>query len=619
MRAETNSRSPAQRQLRAVAPTPKFLSVTLFYVLCYTAPLSLAAAPSTQVAVRKASPEELQAARRTAMAVLNDARKLAPDFGGGTGRGSTPDNNSAADCYILIARLQTAAGDMAAARDTLLLASQERSSRGVRQPAVTGALALAEARLGNFEEAKKVAARIETTFDRFARANVLSQIARIQITSGDVAGGGSTFELSKRAVTEPDGDSFTKFTKNSLLLKMQCEFAQALASVGDATEAKRMLKDATQYVSASEKNVEALVTLAAGWEKVGDSSQAKSTFSEAMQAAAGNEFDGQPFVSAQIEAGDIEGAKQTADQVLASKATSQFLQALDALADSGHAQVAKALLKEAIAKKRLGDVEEEEILETQLKCHDLAGAGDTVAAMKDQSSKPRALIELAEAQTAGGDAVVAGRVLAAAKQAVAKSTDPHDFVLIAQAQAMVGDIAAAKQTTAKLTKPGDRCYALSDIAAAYAKAGDMKMAREDFESALHAAYPDAEEARQRPQNFDEDMRRHANCWSRDMRVRYIVQVRAQSGDLEGARDTIVFITLVSERAAAHCDIALALMKAGDPHGANDEFATARSVANENEQPIFYSEQDRFSALIKIAKRQLRCFGLLADDEQDDGE
>src|SRR6266851_313581 len=114
-------------------------------VLCYTAPLSLAAAQSTQVGVGKTTPEELQAARRIAMAVLDDARELAPDFGGGTGEGSTPDNNSAADSYMRIAQLQTAAGDTAGARDTLQLATREDSFRGREQP-ILGALALAEAR-----------------------------------------------------------------------------------------------------------------------------------------------------------------------------------------------------------------------------------------------------------------------------------------------------------------------------------------------------------------------------------------------------------------------------------------------------------------------------------------
>jgi len=129
----------------------------------------------------------------------------------------------------------------------------------------------------------------------------------------------------------------------------------------------------------------------------------------------------------------------------------------------------------------------------------------------------------------------------------------------------------------------------------------MKKSTDNFENATRAARSD----RTGPEGFDV---------FKDERLRYIVRSRAKCGDFDGARGTIAFITLPEKRGAAHCDVAFALFEAGDPHGANEEFAAAR-IAVKTEDP-FYSPQQKIEALIQLAKSQLLCFGILVDSDKD---
>ena len=585
----THPRSFSLYRVQIPLPKAECVCVILVSFFLQIAPFALAADQPTNEAPKKADPTELQAARQSVMAVLNDVSRLAPDLRGGTGRGSTPDNNSAADCFILISKLQTAAADTEAAQNTLQIALHDPGNTFQGREKVIWELALAHTRLGKIEEARKLAAEYDEWFNVYGRAQLLCQIAQMQISGGDVSGGKGTFELAKQAIIEHN-------EKSSIprpIVQLHCDISAALTSAGDTKGAALMLKTAEQYV-VPEQRGEDLSALGVGWAKAGDFSQAKTFFALALRAATSNHYEIEQVKRAQIAANDIEGPKRNAEEMLSSKDTSGFLQIVDEFSNSNRKEVAKGLLRTAIAKKSLIDVNKDDLFSSQLNCNDFAGAGDTITEMADPSSVSRALFQLANATL----------VLSTIQRVLAKAADSADFASIARVQAMLGDTAGAKATAAKSPKVDDS-YSLCDIGVVYSKAGDAKLAREYFEKAIRTVYPDAEQARQRPN------------WNDDMRVRYVIKSQAETGDIEGARNNIQFLIIESARADTHCDIATALMQSGNPHGANDEFSTATRIANETPISIFYPEQTKIDTLIKIARRQLRCFGLVPQDDNDD--
>ncbi len=139
---------------------------------------------------------------------------------------------------------------------------------------------------------------------------------------------------------------------------------------------------------------------------------------------------------------------------------------------------------------------------------------------------------------------------------------------IATAQAKAGDLTGSRETFAQakvianaIISDSSRASMLSDIATAQAKAGDLTGSRETFAQAkviANAIISDSSKA---------------SAWSG------IAVAQAKAGDVTGAKATASAITDNYIKASAWSDIAVAQAKAGDLSGSRATLTQARTAAN----------------------------------------
>ena len=188
-------------------------------------------------------------------------------------------------------------------------------------------------------------------------------------------------------------------------------------------------------------------------------------------------------------------------------------------------------------------------------------------------------------------------LLAAALRAT-KKIDDADFRAwalrdIAAAQAEAGDIAGALQTAEKIDDADARAWALRDIAAAQAEAGDIAEALQTAEKvddavrraralrAIAAAQAEAGDeagARATVAEALQTAEKIGEAGDRAWALRDIAAAQAEAGDVAEAQRTVKKIDRASDRASALSAIAAVQAEAGDKAGARATVAEALQTA-----------------------------------------
>jgi len=162
------------------------------------------------------------------------------------------------------------------------------------------------------------------------------------------------------------------------------------------------------------------------------------------------------------------------------------------------------------------------------------------------------------------------------------------YVMMASAQAEVGDIKGAKESIAKVlarakTKSGDeRAGLLALMASAQAEVGDIKGAKESIAETL--AYAETEDGKKRAATLT-----------------FIASAQAEVGDIKGAKESIAevlaYVKTASgkERVGLFAFIASAQAEVGDIKGAKESIAEVVSYAETK------SGKERVGMLAMIAK------------------
>lgn len=189
-----------------------------------------------------------------------------------------------------------------------------------------------------------------------------------------------------------------------------------------------------------------------------------------------------------------------------------------------------------------------------------AKAKQTAASIRENSTRSRALSEIAIAQAKAGDLAGAQHIFEQAKQTAAGMIEgivAESIALgeIAVAQTKAGDLAGAQLTAAGMTNDEWKSRPFSAIAATQAKAGDLMGAKQTFE-----------QAKQTVAGMDSD---DAFKWEV---VTDIAVAQVNAGDLAGAQQTVALISISRGREFANLTtIATAQVNAGDLAGAQQTF------------------------------------------------
>jgi hypothetical protein len=207
---------------------------------------------------------------------------------------------------------------------------------------------------------------------------------------------------------------------------------------------------------------------------------------------------------------------------------------------------------------------------------DLASALRVVNMIQDAGYKIRAYLDVAKAQTNGGDMAGAKNTLVSALNAADQIEDANGRCTaqtdIAGAQIEEGNIADAKETLAAALKsdsliPDDAALAYKipnriEIANAQLRAGDISGAKSTIESVLNS--------------FNESQYKDSSNYSILMPLAI---AQAGAGDIPGALKTADMIEGLSFKISALEGIAHAQVKVGDGAGAKHTFALSKKIAD----------------------------------------
>ena len=366
-----------------------------------------------------------------------------------------------------IVSAQARAGDLWDALSNVQKMDAESRARALK------GIALGQAQAGHFWGAFHAAMKIE--YAR-SRDKVLADIVSAQAQAGDVKGA--------LANARKIGQHHYPFAL--------ADIAVAQAKSGDKIKAKEMFGQALAAAEKFREKSSVLMKIASAQAQAGDAEGARNT-AEKLKFALYRARVLIKIAAAQAQAGDVDGAKQSfaealaaatemeergketlMDIVIAQAQAGDVEGALNAARKSGLASVPRVLSKIAVAQVQAGDDE---------------GALNTAEKIENASSRVFALVKIAVAQLQAGDAEGAKASLVQARAAVEMikdvikpipiSGDPRRVsalveIAVAQLQAAdtegaTGSLAQAIATVQKIGRANSRANSLTKIASAFAK------------------------------------------------------------------------------------------------------------------------------------------------------
>ena len=263
---------------------------------------------------------------------------------------------------------------------------------------------------------------------------------------------------------------------------------------------------------------------------------------------------------AQGRAGNIAEALSTARSIRNDGGWQQA----SALADIAGAQAKAGDIAGALRTARsIGDADDRahalgNIAAAQLEAGDITAALRTARSIADADDRATELRFIARAQARASDRDGARIFIAEALNAAARIefnvARDGELSYIAKIQAETGDIAEAFSTVRSIGDDGWQAWALANIAAEQAKAGDSDGAARSMAEALSAA--------------------RSSGWRQASALADIAGAQAKAGDIAGALSTARSMGDADNRADALSRIAEAQAEAGDIAGA---LSTARSI------------------------------------------
>ena len=403
-------------------------------------------------------------------------------------------------------------------------------------------IALAGAQAGNFRVAEVYLERglasedIEAYVITDRRARVLADIVSAQARAGDLWGALANAQkmdakshdraLEGIALGQVQAGEFwgafhaaEKIEYAGFRDKVLADVVSAQAQAGDVKGALTNARQIGQYYYPF-----ALADIAVAQAKAGDKKRAKEIVDQALAATEKIREKSRVLMkiaSAQARAGDVEGARNTAEKL-------------------GFAVYrARALMKIAVAQAQAGDVEGAK--------ENFAGA--LAAAAEKEEMAGGTLRDIVIAQAQAGD--VEGALNAERK--IGPASAPRVLSKIAVAQVQTGDVEGALTTTGKIESASSRVSALVKVAVAQVQTGDAEGAKESLVRALAIA----------------DLIKEGPS--------------IPAGDIEqalitGTLNTADLIDQGPIRVSALVKIAVAQVQAGDAEGAKGSLAQALTTA-----------------------------------------
>ena len=304
-------------------------------------------------------------------------------------------------------------------------------------------------------------------------------------------------------------------------------------------------------------------------------------------------------VAAQVKLGDIAAALTTVEGIdAAGDRAVAYTHIAKTQAKSGDREVARKTFGAAFEaargmEKGFNRVKAlRDILEAHVEVGQVAGARKVAENIVAENMEPLdsdfisawTSARIATAEAKSGDSGMARKAFAAALKTAQGMEDEarRDAALMAivQSQLEVDDVAGARNALASFRSGLVLVRALTWIALAEAKSGDLEVARKTFAAALEAV-----------QSLE-------NPSGRDAVLMDIVVSQLEVGDMAGARDTSMSFRSDSLLAEALTSIALAEAKSGHKQAARQDFAAALETVRDMKD---VSERD--SKLWRIAEAQ----------------
>jgi hypothetical protein len=363
-----------------------------------------------RIALLQQSKRDLRGARESIVAAKSAAATIAND-------------HQRWQCYVIVAAVQTYAGDVAGATATATEIS-----------------------------------------DRFAAARAFSEIAQEQAQKGDTAGAVATASRLK------DVDGWCKVSAYEKIAKAQ-------AKAGDAVGARKSLeiaKTATELARNESDKASHLQSVAATQAEIGDIAGAMATIGQISDKfIQSHSYTG--LAKLQAKAGDKAGARQT---FAIAKASAAQIAEKHLIGDAcravawGQASVgdidAARDTAAKISDKGARNLAYYQIVDTQLKAGDIVGVKATAALSGEKGS---IWLKIISAQAESGDIPAA---IDTAKQVTEAADKESALCSIAIAQAKAANIGDAKATLQKMNVQYWKDWSVCpEIAAAEAAGGDV--------------------------------------------------------------------------------------------------------------------------------------------------
>jgi hypothetical protein len=383
-------------------------------------------------------------------------------------------------------------------------------------PAVTAAydlseIARAQAKSGDMAGAKATAAHIGNARPAF---QAYYWIASEELYTGNVSGARQTIGAAKSAAATIENEN-SRWACYSIVAAIQ-------AYAGDAAGAMTTAKEISDQFEAGR----ALGQIAEAQAKRGDTAGAAATASRMKDTDGWYKVSAyEKIAGAQAKAGDAVGARKS-------------LEAAKVVAASAPRESDKAAHLHSVA-------------ENQAEVGDMSGAKATAAQISDKYEQSLAYSGIATKQAKAGDRAGARQTFELAKTSGAQVTEKgiigDAFRSVARGQAVAGEIDAARETAAKIKDEGDHLRAYYDIV-------DAQLRARDIAGAKATAALSGEKS---------------SIWLG------IMSAQAKRGDVKGAIVTAAEVTDAAEKESALDIIAVAQAKAGN---LRDAKATAQRMS-----------------------------------------
>jgi hypothetical protein len=464
------------------------------------------------------------------------------------------------------------------------------------KPEALNAIAVAQARAGNFQAAFATAEEMDSP------AITLSEIALAQLHDGKNKAARATLAAAIREADKIE-DHGEKAEALSAIAAAQLRVGAQAVALGNLAAAIMTADEVSDFWA----KALALNKFAAAQAQVGNRDGARKLFESAIGTALqmGDGMNRGMVLSAiattQADAGELVDAFTTAGKIRVSTSRAEAMSGIFAAqVRAGTHKVARETLAGAV--KITARVDQSSIAEAlsviaavQAQSEEIAAAMETASQINDESSQARALSAIAKAQAKTHDFPAASETARTISDETIKTRSLIN-ILTEQATAEQGDAARrylmrAIETAQQMRDPGLglRSVTLSTIAAARWQSGDQEGARLTFVAAIEAA---------------KGMKDGSD---RTEALSAIATAQAQSGEREAARAT--FAAAINTAKSMRdkddtviplCWLALAAERSTELEASRTALATAIGIATRSEE-----QWRKASSLGMIAAAQAR--------------